>query len=133
MRTTAPLSWIAQPPTNRWFETVNEATSRGRTVTVAVFQESLVIEPEIVQARGLVNTAAFVEPVHETDVFPAGTRTEEGTRTPDLSLLRFTVIPFVGAGPVRVKVPVKVPPTTTLLGLIESPRRLVGRMVRVVG
>ncbi len=50
-------------------------------------------------------------------VLPAGTVTLVRTVKAELSLERFTARPPLGAAPVRVTVPVTVPPEVTLVGL----------------
>jgi hypothetical protein len=76
---------------------------------------------EAVIATLVVVVTALVLTVKEAVVDPALTVTLEGTvATPGLSLVSETTAPPLGAGPLRVTVPVDVPPPTTVVGLSVS-------------
>jgi hypothetical protein len=70
--------------------------------------------------------------VNVADVLPAGTVTEAGTLAAAVLLLcRATLTPPVGAGPVRVTVPVEDPPPVTLVGFTVTEVRLTGGVITV--
>ena len=54
-----------------------------------------------------------MEIVNCTEVAPVGTVTVAGTKAPDPRISRLITEPPAGAGPVKVTVPVTVPPPTT--------------------
>jgi hypothetical protein len=87
----------------------------GNTVRVAV-SVAVPFETEITT---LVEPAtAFVVTVKVADAAPAGTVIFAGTAATFVLLLnKFTVTPPVGAGPLRVTVPVDCAPPTTAVGL----------------
>jgi len=81
--------------------------------------------PDDAAATGIVVT------VKVADVPPARTLTDEGTVARLVFDERPTEIPVLGAGPVRVTVPVDLVPPTTLAGLSVRPLKEGGSMVRV--
>jgi hypothetical protein len=85
----------------------------------------------VIVAEVLLATAKVVI-VNVADVLPEGTATEVGTVAAAVLLLcRATLTPPVGAGPVRVTVPVEDPPPLTLVGLTVTDVRLTGGVVTV--
>jgi hypothetical protein len=86
----------------------------GVTVSVAVF----VVVPRVaVMVTGVEAVTAVVFTVNVALVAPAATVTLAGTVAADALLERDTTAPLLGAGPLRVTVPVEEEPPVTLLGL----------------
>ena len=95
-------------------------------VAVRLTPSVAVITVEVLPATGNVVIVKFV------DVLPAGTVTEAATvAAVALLLCRDTLTPPVGAGPVKVTVPVEEVPPVTLVGLTVTDVRLTGDGVTV--
>ena len=69
--------------------------------------------------------------VKETDFCPKGTETDDGAVAAALLLERETDSPPAPAGPLRVTVPVELPPLLTVLGLKLSETSAAGVIARV--
>src|SRR5437868_4450466 len=68
----------------------------------------------------------------EAEVSPAGTRTVPGTEArPGVSLVRVTIVPPPGAGPVSVTTPIAEPPPARVSGVTRRNSRAVGSTVSV--
>ena len=72
-----------------------------------------------------------VDTLKVAEVAPAGMTTDAGTVADELELLRFTVIPEGPALPLAERVPVEVPPATTVFGFKVSELNVAGVTVRV--
>jgi hypothetical protein len=114
----APLSVIVpvegEPPVRLVGLKATETRSAGLTVIVAGC-----VEPGIDAVRRIPCAVATGEVVtmQEVELVPAPTVTVAGTAaTVAFALLRETVVPPVGANPVRVTVPVDTPPPRTVFG-----------------
>ena len=77
---------------------------------------------EIVEAVTAETGVVFTAKVAE--LFPAGTVTVARTEAAELLLDSFTVIPPVGAAPLRMTVPLEAVPPVTELGLRVTPMRV---------
>ena len=75
---------------------------------------------------GVDMVTALVLTVNVALVAPAATVTLAGTVATDALLERFTTAPPLGAGPLRVTVPVEEEPPVTLLGLSKTEDRVGG-------
>jgi len=95
------------------------------TVETTVAACVAVIVTDVCAATARVLTVNVIEDL------PAATVTDAGTVAEVLPLASLTIIPPVGAGPVKVTVPVTVVPPLTVDGLIETDFRPASPTVRV--
>ena len=116
-------------PTNVVGETVSPVKPAELTVRVAVF----VTVPSTPLMVAVVEFAtADVVMVNVAEVAPAATVTLDGTTALELLEVKLTTSPPVGAGPLKVNVPVDELPPWSEVGERVNPVRPGGVMVRVV-
>jgi len=98
------------------------------TFTALMLRVAVLLIPSVavMVAEVLLTTVKVLTP-NVVEVLPAGTVTEAGTvAAPVLLLCRETLAPPVGAGPVRVTVPVELAPPETEVGLSARAETVAG-------
>jgi hypothetical protein len=107
---------------------VSDMSTGGRTISEADWVTPLFVAKMVTEA---VAATGAVVVVNVTPVAPAGTVTEDGTAATEESLLdKDMATPLLGAGPLRITVPVEELPPVNLAGAIETDVRVGGRTVR---